>query len=316
MTNAIFSNEQASDIADNLGMIRGWVARALELRPMNCLVGIWPADMAITMQPTDERVRQARLSPCVNAHLAQDRVSAFWGRDYTWFSLLREVMVHCLADDPAQRPVRLADLAARTGLSVASVHQAISTATETGDFRKFRAAGDKRLMLLLPSAELHAYFQQNARDTLALFAVICGRPALDPDLMARAGGGAYARLMIRSMSMLQDGLSEHAVALARRYAFYILWDLLLEPELGARGFIAEMARRQKTSATTITKVVEQMRASGLLEPGADLRPSAMAWERYAMTFSVFAARNNLLLDALEAVLANPDLAPALDPLAM
>ncbi len=314
MDNARIASDPAWCIGERIIAVRRLVQRALALRPMNCLAGQWPPGMAVTMLHTDDRFRRYRSEPVVNRHIATDRISTFWCRDHVRGCLLREIMLQSLAEDAALRLIRVPELAHRTGLSVGAVQYTIKLSIETGDFIKVRSSYDKRTNVLIPSAELYAYFIQDIRDNLRGFSDFCGRPRLDPDILAKVGGSSYARLMIRSMSMLQDGLSENAAALARRNFFYLMWDLLLEPELGGRGCVATMARRLQISAPTVAKVVEQGREHGWFEPGEYLVPSALARQRYAMMLSVFEARCNLLLDALDAVLAEPGLAPALDPL--
>ncbi len=299
--------------AERMTAVADLIVRALALRPMNCLAGIWPEGVTATVQPTDNRVRQLRVAPMANRHVATDRIGIFWGRDHVWSGLLREIMVRYLAGDEALRPIRLPELVARTGLSATSVYYAIRTAVETGDFTKVRSKYDKRVNILVPSLEMHEYFEQDIKDNLRVFAVFCGRPRLDPAHLGQVGGREFRRLMIRSMSLLPGQLSEEAAARAHRSFFYLMWDLLLEPELGGRGFVANMAKQMNVAFSTIARVVEHGRSEGWFEAGEALRPSAMARYRYAMMFTVFEARCNLLLDALEAVAAEPALAPALDP---
>ncbi len=293
--------------------VRRKVLTALSLRPMECLTGTVPAGVAPTMLPTDPRVRRFRASAFATRHVAEDRISKFWFRNYLWASLLRELMVRSLADAPALRVAHLPELAMRTGLSLASVHTAINKSVATGDFAKIRAEHDNRHIILLPSPEIREYFSRDIKDNLKELAIYTGRKEFDPDLLEGIGGTSYARLMIRFVSFPKFKQTKEEAVLAKRMFFFLMWDLVLDSVENISVPLAGIAKRMKISISALRLVLHQAREGGWLEPCEGLRPSAMALHRYTMLFSAGEARTNLLLDALEAVVAEPALATALDP---
>ena len=294
--------------------VRHKVSYALSLLPMECLAGNWPQEATATLSPTSPQVRRFRATAFATRHMSQDRISKFWFRNYLWASLLRELMTRSLASDPALRVARLSELALRTGLSVASVHDAIDLAVRTGDFTKVRSDIDKRLIFLEPSAQIRKFFDADIDNNVADLSHYCNRASLDSVHLKNIGGPHYARLMIRFVSFPRSRQTSESAVLFRRKFFFFMWDLILNTEGDNPETVTSISKKMGVSVTSIAKVIHEAKQGGWLEPGEQLRPSAMALHRFTMLCSVGEMRANLLLDALTAVLAEPALAPALDPL--
>lgn len=292
--------------------VRACVRQALALRYLDCLQGDWPDGAVESVGLGEPRLRALRQSPRMNLMFSASRIERFWLRDRAWLTLTAAIMLRCPPVVPQAEAVSIPALARISGLSEATVQAALTRGTATGDFTKQRAAHDRRQLVLHPSEAMVATALGSLTGFYAMVADFCGRAAPDPALLLAHGGLPFLRLGMRQSAHLGRGAPAAEVA-ARRNFFFTLWDLLLEPGAASAGFVQAQAGRLRVTLPTVRAVLEEAREGGWLEPGRDPVPSAMARQRFIRLFSLAERRWALLLEALEAVMARPEWAAALDP---
>lgn len=293
-----------------------WARRLVEqisaLRFLDALYGdrpdvpFTPADLA------EPRFRVLRALPGMGARARGDLLTHIWLRDHR-----RCILFHTLVRSSAwmngtAASLSVAELARLSGLSLQSVQLALRDARLAGELVSVRAEQDRRRLEFEPSPALCALADARRRAYVSVACQLTGRPDPTPRLGAEAVHGwrrLYAEVCVNKTSLA--GSRGRRLTLANRVL--LLWDLVFDGPQPTTRFVPRQQERAQVSRQTILNHLAWLRAEGWLKPGEPLTPTPLAHERFSMMLGVFEACAQRVLDLLELIAEQPDVAGCILP---
>lgn len=216
-----------------------------------------------------DALHQIRHSSYGRAFLATDSFASFWLQDLRIHAALAVIMARAsaVAVGPAALTRRgVSDLA---GLSMSAVHGILSDACARGDFRRDADAGDRRRVLLLPSAATAEAYAGLVRD----FVIASTAGAVQSSLASAAAQeapmiGLYARFVCALVAARRPG----GRLWLQPASLCLLADLLAAGRRGARvEALRAAAFRRGLMRSAVDEDLALAGMAGLVETGPEGR---------------------------------------------